>query len=81
MADSPVTQSDLLKALDDLILQSAPPELAENDITVQGLANYARCGATKARNMLDQWVKEGKAEYIGMRREPRGHSVKAWRLK
>jgi hypothetical protein len=80
MADSPVNQSELLKALDDLIMAEAPPELLPDDITLRSLAKRAKCGPTKARTMLEKWVAEGKAEYIGKRREVRGHAVDAWRL-
>ncbi len=77
---NPVSPSDLMKALDDLILRDAPPELAETDITVMSLAKRANIGAPKAKELLDQWVQSGEAEYIGERRGVRGHKVQAWRL-
>lgn len=77
---NPVSQSDLMKALDDLIMQEAPPPLEDGDITLQILAERAKCGTPKAKVLLKRWEADGKAEYIGKRREPRGHKVDAWRL-
>jgi len=81
MASNPVVLSELEKALDDLLMQDAPPMLADDDITVMRLVRRAKCGSSKARRMLDEWVVAGKVEYIGKRRNARGHSVDAWRLK
>ncbi len=73
--------ADHYALLDHLIAAEAPPDLAPDDITLKMLAARAKCGPDKARRMLDKWVSEGKAEYIGRRREARGHAVEAWRLK
>jgi hypothetical protein len=78
---NPVPLSDLAAALDALIEQDAPPYLADDDVTVVRLADHAKCGHAKARKMLTDWQTAGKVEYIGMRREPRGHQVKAWKVK
>jgi hypothetical protein len=78
---NPVTLSELEKALDDLLMQEAPPDLLETDITVMRLARRAKCGGAKAKKLLDEWTAAGKVEYIGKRREPRGHKLDAWRLK
>jgi hypothetical protein len=72
--------SDHYGLLDALIADEAPPELLPDDITLRSLAKRAKCGPTKARAMLEKWVSEGRAEYIGKRREVRGHAVDAWRL-
>jgi DNA-directed RNA polymerase subunit N (RpoN/RPB10) len=76
-----VSYFDLAKALDDLILQDAPPPLADDDLTARMVAERAGCEKQKARKMLIKWAADGKAEYIGKRREPSGQSVDAWRLK
>jgi transcription initiation factor IIE alpha subunit len=81
MADNPVSLSELEKALDALILQDAPLPLADGDITARMVAERAGCEKQKARKMLIKWTADGKAEYIGKRREPSGQSVDAWRLK
>ena len=78
---NPVTVSELEKALDNLLMQDAPPYLADDDITIMRLAHRAGCGSAKAKNMITKWVTEGKLEYIGKRREARGHLVDAWRIK
>jgi hypothetical protein len=79
--DGPVTLDALNAALDSLLMQEAPPYLAEDDITIMRLSRRAGCGSAKAKTMLSKWVTEGKVEYIGKRREERGHLVEAWRLK
>jgi hypothetical protein len=81
MANSPVSLSELEKALDDLLMYDAPPYLADDDITVMRLVRHAKYGPNKARRMLNDWTEAGKVEYIGKRREPRGHMVDAWRVK
>lgn len=78
---NPVSTPELMKALDDLILSDAPPPLEVTDITIQRIVARANVGGARAQRMIDKWVEEGKVEYIGERREPRGHRVKAWRLK
>jgi transcription initiation factor IIE alpha subunit len=55
--------------------------LADGDITARMVAERANCEKQKARKMLIKWAADGKAEYIGKRREPSGQSVDAWRLK
>ena len=79
--DGPVSVTDFAAALDALILRDAPPELEDSDITIAILARRANVGMAKAKNMITKWVTEGKLEYIGKRREARGHLVDAWRLK
>jgi hypothetical protein len=80
MADNPVSQSELAKALDDLILQDTPPPLAADEFTAGMIAKIAKCHNQQARRRIARWIAEGKAEYVGKRREPRGQSVDAWRL-
>jgi hypothetical protein len=80
MANNPVSLSELDKALDELIMQEAPPALEDTDLTKQRVADRARCGFQQAGRMLEKWTAEGKAECIGMRRQTNGHKVKAWRL-
>ena len=79
--DDLVTLDALSAALDSLLMQEAPPYLAEDDITIMRLARRAGCGSAKAKTMLKKWVTEGRVEYIGKRREERGHLVDAWRIK
>ena len=79
--DDLVTVTDLQAALDALLMQDAPPYLADDDITIMRLAHRAGCCSAKAKSMITKWVTEGKLEYIGKRREERGHSLDAWRLK
>jgi hypothetical protein len=78
---NPVPLSDLERALDNLLLADAPPYLADDDITVMRLVARAKCSPNKAKRLLGEWEAAGKVEYIGERREPRGHSVKAWKVK
>jgi hypothetical protein len=78
--DGPVTLDALNAALDSLLMQEAPPYLAEDDITIMRLSRRAGCGSAKAKSMITKWVTDGKLEYIGKRREERGHLVEAWRL-
>ena len=78
---NPVTLSELEKALDALILEDIPPMLEDADITVMRLASRAKCSPKFAGDVLAQWAKDGKVEYLGKRREIRGHKVDAWRLK
>jgi hypothetical protein len=78
---NPVSQSDLARALDDLILQEIPPPLADDEITTTRVADRAKCHHQQARRMIDKWVKEGKVEHVGKRKEPHGQKVDAWRLK
>jgi hypothetical protein len=78
---NPVSLSELEKALDTLIAEDAPPLLEDTDLTANRVADRAHCGFQKASRLLDKWTADGKAEYIGMRRQPNGHKVKAWRLK
>lgn len=77
---NPVTLPELETALDALILEDIPPELDPDDITVSRLVERAKCGTLKANRTLAKWVKAGKVEYIGVRRGPAGHNVKAWRM-
>lgn len=79
--NNPVSLQELEKALDDLIMQDAPAALEEADITIMRLARRAKIGTVRARSMLEEWTKAGKVEYIGKRREERGHRVDAWKLK
>ena len=79
--DNLVTLAELGKALDDLITQDAPPPLEETDITIRMVKERAGCGDVKAANLLNEWVRAGKVEYAGERRGPKGHAIKAWRLK
>lgn len=72
--------ADYYGILDRLIAEDAPPPLADTDLTVSRLAVRAKCREQKAARMLAEWEQAGKAEYIGMKRIPRGHKVKAWRL-
>lgn len=78
---NPVTLPELEKALDDLIMQDAPPMLEETDLTIALVASRAKCGNNKAERMLEKWVLEGKVEYLGERRREDGHKTRAWRLK
>jgi hypothetical protein len=78
---NPVSLSELEKALDDLIMETAAPPIAEGDITVNSLASRAHVHKQKAREMLDEWTAAGKVEYLGKRRVPSGHRIDAWRLK
>jgi hypothetical protein len=77
---NPISLSELEKALDNLILETASPPLSDGDITVNSLAKRAQCPKRRAKEMLDEWVENGKAEYIGMRRLPSGSKVDAWKL-
>jgi hypothetical protein len=77
---NPVSLSDLDKALDDLIMQDAPPPLEDTDITVMRLARRAKVGTVRATSMLESWAAAGKVESIGERRDARGHKVKAWKV-
>lgn len=77
---NPVTQSELLTALDALILQEVQ-YLSEDDITVTRLAERAKWGRIRAKQVIDKWTKEGKLEYLGKRKENKmGKGVDAWRL-
>jgi hypothetical protein len=78
---NPVNLSELNKALDDLIMQDAPPVLEDTDLTVQRLAARAKCGSVKAKRLLADWTEAGKVEYLGKRRNTQGHNVDGWRLK
>jgi len=78
---NPVSQAELMKALDDLIMAEAPPPLLDTDLTIQRLTGWAKCSAGKARKMIAKWLEEGRAEAIGQRRVKSGHAVDAWRLK
>jgi hypothetical protein len=79
--DNPVSLSELEKALDDLIMETAAPPLADGDITINSLAKRAHCHTQKAHEMLAEWTAAGKVEFLGKRRVPSGHRVDAWRLK
>ncbi len=78
---NPVSQSDLLKALDALILQESET-LEEADITISRLVKRAKCGKQKAQSMIDKWLSEKKIEPLGKRREATkgGRMVEAWRV-
>jgi hypothetical protein len=73
--------SDFYGLLDQLIAGESPPPLEADDITVMRLAERAKCGNHKAKSMVVKWAASGVVEYIGKRREPRGHAIDAWRLK
>lgn len=80
--DNPVTQSDLLKALDSLILAEEQNKLEDDDITVSRLSNKTGWNRRKAQKIIGEWESAGKLEFIGERREPlRGSMVKAWKVK
>ena len=78
---NPVSLTDLEAALDALILEDIPPALEPTDITVMRLVARAKCSPVIAKRVLAEWVEAGKVEYLGKRREARGHKVDAWRLK
>jgi hypothetical protein len=77
---NPVSLSELDKALDSLILQEAPPLLAADDVTIQRLAERAKCGYQKAGRMLEKWTADGRVTFVGQRRDDSGHKVKAWKV-
>jgi hypothetical protein len=81
MADSLVSQSELLRALDDLILQEVPPQLAPDDITIALVAERAQVNDQKAKRMIKRWQADGRVEYLGQRRGNHGQLTQAWRLK
>lgn len=77
---NPVSQGDLLKALDALILQEMG-KLEEADITLERLRKRAKCGKLKAKAMIEKWMAEGKLRELGKMQDPRGgRLVDAWRL-
>ena len=79
---NPVSQSDLLTALDNLILAENNLILVDTDVTVARLMDRANWTEYRAKKIIDIWVKEGKLEYLGKRRElARGAMVKAWKIK
>ena len=80
MADNPVSLSELDAALDELLAQEVPPWLDLQDITIMRLQERAECGPKRARTIINKWVEGGKLEYLGKRRETKGHAVDAWRL-
>lgn len=77
---NPVPQSELLKALDALILKESPV-LREDDITVTRLAKRAHWSKAKAKAMIDKWLSEGLLEPLGMLSNGGGPKSEAWRLK
>ena len=79
---NPVTQSELMKALDDLIFQEDKLDLLPDDITVCGLTKKTGWNQRRVVKVIAEWVEKGILEPLGERREPkRGHMVEAWRLK
>lgn len=79
---NPVTQSDLLNALDSLILAEEELKLDDDHLTVSRLAKRTGWNRYKAAKIIGDWEKAGKVEYVGERREPlRGGMVKAWKVK
>lgn len=80
MADSDVTQAEFHKALDDLMMEYAPPHLSETDITVTTLAKRYKIGKSKARRLIDEMAADGKLEQV-RRRDGASRTVDAWILK
>lgn len=83
MADSvnPVSQSELLTALDALILQEKS-ELSEDDVTIQRLAKRSGWSPAKAKEVIERWVNEDKLEFAGKKRQAKtGRMIYAWKLK
>ncbi len=68
-------------ALDALIARDAPPLVGPGDLTVRLVADRAGCNRQKAKAMILRWVDAGEAEYLGKRRDSRGQSVDAWKIK
>jgi hypothetical protein len=62
--------------------QEQEQELLPEDITIARLSKSADWNRYRTVKVLDDWVKAGKVESLGLRREPtRGQMVKAWRIK
>jgi hypothetical protein len=81
MANS-VSQAELAKALDDLILQENQLNLEPDDVTVARLVKRTQWNKRRVLQAIDKWENEGRLEHIGKRREPeRGQMVEAWRMK
>ena len=78
---NPVTQSELLTALDALILKESPV-LREDDITVARLAKRAHWSKVKAKQVIEKWLTEGLLEPLGLISQSGGSGPKseAWRL-
>lgn len=81
MASNPVSQSELIKALDNLIL-SEGAYLEENDLTLLRLRQHTGWNYDKAKAMIKKWVTEGKLEPLGKRQKPGkgGRFIDAWRI-
>ncbi len=79
---NPVTQSELLTALDALIL-SEGTHLEEGDVTLLRLREHTGWNYVKAKAMIKKWVADGKLEPLGKRQKPGkgGRFIDAWRIK
>jgi len=79
---NPVTQGELAKALDALILQEQKNDLQPDEITVTQLVKQSGWEEKRARRTLRRWVEEGIMEYVGRRRDQsaNGQMVEAWKL-
>jgi hypothetical protein len=78
---NPPTQSELLTALDALILKENPM-LRDDDVTVARLATRAHWSKRRAREIIDKWVNEGLLEPLGkLSQAGSGPRIEAWRLK
>lgn len=76
-----VTGKELAAALDALILAENKLELLPSDITVSRISERTDWNAYRVKKVIGEWVRSGRAEYLGKRREPvRGAMVDAWRL-
>lgn len=72
--------ADFYGDLDALIAESILPDLAPGDITARMVQDRKGCHHEQARVALKRWQAEGKVEYIGKRKGPRGQAVDAWRM-
>lgn len=77
---NPISQSELMKALDELILQEKPL-LQDDDLTVNRLMERAKWNRAKAKIMIKKWQEEGKIEYLGKKAATHGRFTDAWRVK
>lgn len=68
--------------LDKLIEDEKKNDLQPEEFTINMVARQAKWNRARAETVIKEWVTNGKAEYVGKRREPeRGQKVDAWRLK
>ena len=77
---NPITPDELQKALlslDDLIAETLPPALEDGDITIMILRDRLGCTYDTAARRLQEWIEQGKVEFIGKRVSAAGHVVNA----